>query len=200
VTRESLGQEEVSRLLVGYGRAGLEVVRLKGGDPFVFGRGSEEALALVAAGIPFTVVPGVSSLAAVPGAADIPITHRGLADTVTVTTGTTADGSEPDYETLARVPGTLVVFMGLGRLARIADGLIGAGLDGSTPAAVVSRGTLPDQEAVAAPLAEIAQAAAGLASPALLVVGAVVDVARALGRGLLAAPAVELAAAAGRQS
>lgn len=191
VSREGMLQVEVDRLLVGYGGAGLEVVRLKGGDPFVFGRGSEEALALVAAGIPFTVVPGVSSISAVPGAVDIPITHRGLSDTVTITTGSGADGGEPDYDALARAPGTLVVFMALSRLQRVADGLIAAGLTRDTPAAVVSRGTWSDQTAVAAPLDEIAARAEGLRTPALLVVGAVVEVAEALGRGLLApAPAV----------
>ena len=95
----------------------LDVVRLKGGDPFVFGRGGEEALALAEAGVPFEVVPGVSSLAAVPAAAGIPVTHRGLSDRVTIATAHAADGAEPDYAQLAAAGGTLVLFMGLGRLS-----------------------------------------------------------------------------------
>src|SRR5438093_1364454 len=94
IAREGIGQERVNEILVELGRAGLEVVRLKGGDPFVFGRGGEEALALAEAGIPFEVVPGVSSVAAVPAAALVPVTHRGVADTVTLGSGHAADGSE----------------------------------------------------------------------------------------------------------
>jgi siroheme synthase len=180
LSRELLDQAQINELLVGLGRAGLAVVRLKGGDPFVFGRGGEEALALAEAGVPFEIVPGVSSLAAVPAAAGIPVTHRGLAQTVTLAAAHGEGGGEPDYEALAVTGGTLVLFMGLGRLAELAAGLIGAGLDPEVPAAVISRGTLPEQESVVAPLAEIASAAAGLLSPALLVVGEVVSVAERL--------------------
>ena len=141
-------QEAVTRLLVAYGAAGLDVVRLKGGDPFVFGRGGEEALALAEAGVPFEIVPGVSSIAAVPASALIPITHRGVSDRVTIASGHGADGGEPDYASLAAAGGTLVLFMGLDRVERLCRGLIGAGLPASTPAAVVSRGTLPEQESV----------------------------------------------------
>jgi uroporphyrin-III C-methyltransferase len=176
VSREGMDQDRVNALLVYLGRAGLEVVRLKGGDPFVFGRGGEEALALAEAGVEFGVVPGVSSIAAVPAAALVPVTHRNVADTVTLASGRGADGGEPDYDALVAVGGTIVLFMALGRLERVAAGLISAGLDPQTPAAVVSRGTLPDQDSVTAPIAEIAAAAAGLASPALLVVGHVVAV------------------------
>ena len=186
VSREGMAQERVNDLLVRLGRAGLDVVRLKGGDPFVFGRGGEEALALAEAGIPFEVVPGVSSIAAVPAAALVPVTHRGVADTVTIGSGRSADGAEPDYEALAARGGTIVLFMALGRLRRVAAGLIAAGVDAATPAVVVSRGTLPDQEAVDAPLAEIADAAAGLESPALLVVGEVVAIGAALRAALVA--------------
>jgi uroporphyrin-III C-methyltransferase len=179
ICRDGLSQEQVDRLLVELGRA-LDVVRLKGGDPFVFGRGSEEVEILRAAGIDCEVVPGVSSIAAVPAAAWIPVTHRGLSDRVTIATAHAADGSEPDYEALAGTGGTLVVFMGLARLASLASGLIAAGLEADTPAAVVSRGTLPDQEVVTAPLAELAERASGLPGPALVVIGDVVALARSL--------------------
>ena len=191
VSRELLDQDEINDLLVDLGRQGLAVVRLKGGDPFVFGRGGEETLALADAGVPFEVVPGISSLAAVPAAAGIPVTHRGLSQTVTLSTAHGEDGGEPDYDALARTGGTLVLFMGLGRLAELAIGLIEAGLDPNVPAAVISRGTLPDQRVATAPLYEIADAADGLRSPALLVVGDVVRLA-----DLLDAPRPLLTAAA----
>ena len=175
-------------MLVGLGRAGLDVVRLKGGDPFVFGRGGEEALALAEAGIAFEVVPGVSSIAAVPAAALVPVTHRGVADTVVIASGRGADGDEPDYGALVAAGGTIVLFMALQRLVSVAEGLIRAGLAAGSPAAVVSRGTLPDQETVSAPLAEIASAADHLPSPALLIVGEVV----AVGERLRAAATVTL--------
>jgi uroporphyrin-III C-methyltransferase len=189
--RAHLGQEEINQLLVRLGRRGLEVVRLKGGDPFVFGRGAEECLALAEAGIPYEVVPGVSSLAAVPAAAGIPVTHRGIADRVTLATGHAADGSEPDYDALAKAGGTLVLFMALDRLPRVAEGLVAAGLAPSTPAAVVSRGTRSDQQTAFAPLGRIAAAAASLHGPALVVVGETVALA-----AVLAAGALEPAAAA----
>jgi uroporphyrin-III C-methyltransferase len=176
IARDRIRQEEINRLLVHHGRRGAEVVRLKGGDPFVFGRGAEEALALAAAGIPYEVVPGVSALASVPAAAGIPVTHRGVAQQVTLVAGHAADGAEPDYEALARAPGTLVFFMSLARVDAIARGLVAHGRDPREPAAVISNGTLPEQETVTAPLARIASAAAGLPSPALLVVGEVVAV------------------------
>jgi uroporphyrin-III C-methyltransferase len=176
VCRDGLDQEAVTRLLVELGRE-LDVVRLKGGDPFVFGRGGEEALALADAGVPFEVVPGVSSLAAVPAAAGIPVTHRDISDRVTIATAHAADGSEPDYARLAAAGGTLVLFMGLQRLAALTDGLIRAGLAPATPAAVVSRGTLTDQATVTAPLGEIGARAADLPGPALVVVGDVVSLA-----------------------
>ncbi|HEY7381317.1 MAG TPA: uroporphyrinogen-III C-methyltransferase [Gaiella sp.] len=179
ICREDLGQQAVNRVLVELGRD-LDIVRLKGGDPFVFGRGGEEALALAEADVPFEVVPGVSSLAAVPAAVGIPVTHRGLSDRVTLATGHAADGSEPDYDSLVRAGGTIVLFMSLGRLERVTAGLIGAGLPADTPAAVVSRGTLSDQAEVIAPLAELAEAAEGLPAPALVVVGEVVSLAAAI--------------------
>jgi uroporphyrin-III C-methyltransferase len=179
ICRDGLGQEQVNRLLVELGRE-LDVVRLKGGDPFVFGRGSEEVEVLRAAEIDCEIVPGVSSIAAVPAAAWIPVTHRGLSDRVTIATAHAADGSEPDYGALARTGGTLVLFMGLARLAGLADALIAAGLPADTPAAVVSRGTLPDQEVVAAPLTELAERSSDLPGPALVVIGDVVALAGSL--------------------
>jgi uroporphyrin-III C-methyltransferase len=175
IAHEPHTQEEINELLVAHGRAGSLVVRLKGGDPFVFGRGGEELLALAEAGVPFEVVPGVSALSAVPAAALIPVTHRGLASQVTVVSGHCAgEGAAPDYTALARTPGTLVFFMALRTLGSIVDGLVGSGKDPQAPAAVISSGTLPAQEAVVAPLGEIVEAARGLESPALVVVGDVV--------------------------
>jgi uroporphyrin-III C-methyltransferase len=171
VPRDGLDQQALNELLVDYGRAGIDVVRLKGGDPFVFGRGGEEAIALSEAGIEIEVVPGVSSIAAVPAAAGIPVTHRGVSDRVTIASCQGADGSEAEYARLAAIGGTLILFMGLGRVGRVADGLIAAGLSPDTPAAAVSRGTLPDQEAVKTTLARLAYATTGMASPALLVIG-----------------------------
>jgi uroporphyrin-III C-methyltransferase len=185
IGRDHLEQEEISRLLVLYGRRGLDVVRLKGGDPFVFGRGGEEALELAAAGVPFEVVPGVSAVSAVPAAAGIPITHRGVSSQVTI-----ANGQGPlDFAALASAPGTLVLFMGLGRLAEIANGLIAHGREPGTPAAVIANGTTGDQEVATAPLVEIADAAIGLPSPALIVVGDVVSLSERIAawRGTLAA-------------
>ncbi len=171
VAREPLAQDEINQLLVRLARRGLDVVRLKGGDPFLFGRGGEEALALVAAGIPFEVVPGVSSLAAVPAAAGIPVTHRGVSSQVTI-----VNGHEPaDFRGLAAAPGTLVVFMGLAGLAELATRLIEHGRDAATPAAVIASGTLPEQQVVVAPLARIADAAGDFQPPALVVIGDVVS-------------------------
>jgi uroporphyrin-III C-methyltransferase len=167
ISRDGLSQERINRLLVDLAHEGLEVVRLKGGDPFVFGRGGEEALALVDAGVPFEVVPGVSALAAVPAAAGIPLTHRGLSSVVRIVSGRSADGSSSDT-------GTLVLFMALRELEAVCERLLDEGLDPATPAAVISRGTCPDQEVVVADLAGIADASAGLPGPALVVVGEVV--------------------------
>jgi len=176
IPRAKLKQAEINKLLVELGQRGLEVVRLKGGDPFVFGRGGEEALALAEAGVPFEVVPGVSALSAVPASALIPVTHRGVSAQVTLVSGHSASGEELDYGQLATTPGTLVVFMGLNHLPEIVAGLLGAGKDPQTPAAVVSNGTRPDGQAVTSTLAELPELVDGLVSPALLVVGDVVAV------------------------
>jgi uroporphyrin-III C-methyltransferase len=180
VSRDGREQEEINRMLVELGRKGLEVVRLKGGDPFVYGRGGEEAIALAEAGVPFEVVPGVSSLAAVPAAAGIPLTHRGVSAGVRVYSGRTAEASGE----------TVLVFMGLHELARVCDDLVAEGFDPSTPAAVISRGTLPDQEVVVAELGELAAAAEEVSAPALVVVGEVVSLRDRLLAGVLQESAV----------
>jgi uroporphyrin-III C-methyltransferase len=174
IARESLSQEEVNDLLVHHGKQGRRVVRLKGGDPFIFGRGAEEVAALAAAGVEYEVVPGLSTLTAIPGLAGIPLTARGVAAQLTVLTGTSGDGRELDYERLAGTPGTLVIFMGLARLETIADNLILAGRSVDEPAAVVSRLSLPGVERRIGTLGTIAGDARGLASPAVVVIGDVV--------------------------
>jgi uroporphyrin-III C-methyltransferase len=179
VPRDAHGQEEINALLVALARQDYEVVRLKGGDPFVFGRGSEEALALVHAGVPFEVVPGVSSLSAVPASAGIPVTHRGVSSQVTIASG--HDPAALDYEVLARTKGTVVLFMALGNLRAIAAQLIAHGRDPQTPAAVVSSGSTPSQQTVVAPLGRIAEWARELPAPALVVVGEVIELAAVLG-------------------
>jgi uroporphyrin-III C-methyltransferase len=171
ISREALSQDEINTLLVELGREGLEVVRLKGGDPFVYGRGGEEALALAEAGVPFEVVPGVSSLAAVPASASIPLTQRGVADEVRVLTGRSA--GEPSSQ-------TVVVFMGRDALGEVCERLLDEGYGESTPAAVVARGTLPDEEVVIAELGTLAEAARDVPGPALVIVGEVVRLRNAL--------------------
>ncbi len=172
IERDRLEQDEVNELLVALGRRGDDVVRLKGGDPFLFGRGGEEALALADAGVPFEVVPGVSSLASVPGSAGIPVTHRGVASAVTAFAA--HDVEALDAEALAHTPGTLVAFMGLAGLERLAQRLVEHGRPPGTPVAVISAGTTADERVVTAPLGAIARAAEGLPTPALVVIGEVV--------------------------
>jgi uroporphyrinogen III methyltransferase / synthase len=171
-------QEEIDALILQHARAGRDVVRLKGGDPFVFGRGGEEALVLRAAGIPFEVVPGVTAGVAAAAYAGIPVTHRELAAAVAFVTGH-EDPSKPDsaldWGALARFPGTLVFYMGVRVLPEIAERLIAAGRRPGEPAAVVERGTLPGQRTVLATLADVAEraAAARIRAPAVTVVGEV---------------------------
>ena len=171
VPRTGLRQPEVDELLVALGRSFATVVRLKGGDPFLFGRGREELDALSSAGIACEVVPGVSALTAVPAAAGIPLTQRGVSAQVTVVTGRSADGDDLDLAALAATPGTLVVFMGVARLGELAAGLLAAGKAPETPAAVVASGTTDRQRTVAGRLDEIADLARDLESPALTIVG-----------------------------
>lgn len=174
ISRDGLTQEEVNELLVHHGRRGRKVVRLKGGDPFIFGRGFEEVAALAAAGIGCEVVPGVSTFTAVPALAGIPLTTRGVAAQLTVLTGTSGDGSDLDYRHLAATPGTLVIFMGLKRLQHLADNLIFAGRRVDEPAAVVSKLSRPDSRTRVGTLGTIAAVARGLESPSLVIVGEVV--------------------------
>ena len=169
-----LAQDEINAVLVEHGRAGREVVRLKGGDPFVFGRGGEEAEALAAAGVPFEVVPGITSAIGAPAYAGIPVTHRGRSTHFTVVTGNedpTKDRTDVDWDALARVGGTLVILMGAARIGGIADRLMAAGLAPDTPVAAVRNGTRSDQQTVRATLATIG--AAGVQAPSAVVVGAV---------------------------
>jgi uroporphyrinogen III methyltransferase / synthase len=169
-------QEETEALMLERARGGALVVRLKGGDPFVFGRGGEEALALRAAGIAFEVVPGITAGIAAAGYAGIPVTHRGLASAVALITAH-EDPQKPehalDWHALAAFPGTLVFYMGVRTLPTLTARLIDAGRPGQEPAAVVARGTLPDQKTVLGTLATIAHdaASAGVRAPAITVVG-----------------------------
>ncbi len=175
---EQVPQDETTRLLVEHTRAGRSVVRLKGGDPFVFGRGGEEAQALRAAGLAFEVVPGVTAGIAAAAYAGIPVTQRGQASAVAFVTGHEDPAKEEtqiDWPGLAGFPGTLVFYMGVRRLAHIAERLTAAGRDAGEPAAVVMRGTFGDQRSVRATLGTIAAAAAeaGITAPAITVVGPV---------------------------
>ena len=171
----AMPQEEINALLVHHARRGRRVVRLKGGDPFVFGRGGEEAAALAHAGIPFEVVPGVSAAVAVPACAGIPVTHRGLAASFAVVTGHEAcEAARVDWPRLAAGVDTLVVLMGVGALARIAERLIAHGRPPSTPAAVVQWGATERQRTVVDRLDRIAARAAGVEPPAVIVIGEVV--------------------------
>jgi uroporphyrinogen III methyltransferase / synthase len=172
----SVPQEEIGERLVEAGRAGRSVVRLKGGDPFVFGRGGEEAEALREAGVEFEVVPGVTAALAASAYAGIPVTHREDASAVAFVTGhedPEKEGTALDWDALARFPGTLVFYMGVKRLAANAAALIAAGRDAGEPAAAIERGTMDGQRAVSATLGTIAEAVEreGLGAPALIVVG-----------------------------
>jgi len=171
-------QQDINALLVDRARRGRTVIRLKGGDSFVFGRGAEECEALRAAGVPFQVIPGVTSATAVPAAAGIPVTHRRVASAFAVVAGHECEGrSDLDWDALARVP-TLVVLMGLSALPDIVARLRAQGMAPDTPAAVIASGTLPEQRTVVGTLADIADlaAAAALAPPAIVVIGEVVRV------------------------
>ena len=175
----TMSQEEINDLLVELGRAGKTVVRLKGGDPYIFGRGGEEALALIEAELPFEVVPGVTSGVAAPAYAGIPVTHRNVSTSVAFVTGheePTKDRSDVDWSKLANSADTLVLYMGVGRLAEISAGLIIAGKEPSTPVACVRWGTVPEQRTVTGTLEDIAArvAEAGLKPPAIIVIGDVV--------------------------
>lgn len=183
-SKHTLSQDEINQLLVDEAQAGRRVVRLKGGDPFVFGRGGEEAERLVAAGVTFEIVPGISSSIAGPAYAGIPVTHRSLSTSFTVVTAHESDESSGvDWSTLAATRGTLVLLMGLAQLEQIASKLIAHGMPATTRIAVVSHATTPRQKSIDGTLENIAErvAQAALTAPALIVVGEVVSLRETLG-------------------
>jgi uroporphyrin-III C-methyltransferase / precorrin-2 dehydrogenase / sirohydrochlorin ferrochelatase len=175
-------QEEINRVLVDRAREGKLVVRLKGGDPYVFGRGFEEAIACAEAGVPWTAVPGITSAVSVPAAAGIPVTHRGVAHEFTVVSGHLPPGHQEsllDWPALARLRGTLVLLMAVENLPKIAAELIAHGRSPETPAAAIADGTTPGQRIVTSTLGGLAEAmtAEAIAAPAIIVIGDVVAVA-----------------------
>ena len=176
--RHVLSQEEINAVIVDRARRGLRVARLKGGDPFVLGRGSEEVLACAAAGVPIEVVPGLSSAIAAPAAAGIPVTHRGVSTGFVVLSGHVVE----DIDAIARTGLTVVVLMGIATLPDLVAGFLAAGREPSTPVAVVHRAYSPDQRVVVGSLADIEQRRAGadVSNPSVIVVGDVVAVAPAL--------------------
>jgi uroporphyrin-III C-methyltransferase / precorrin-2 dehydrogenase / sirohydrochlorin ferrochelatase len=191
----NLSQSQINELIVARARAGQRVVRLKGGDPFVFGRGGEEGLACVRAGVPFRVVPGVTSAVAVPAYAGIPVTHRGITQDFSVVSAhldPSHPGATADWESLARGSGTLVLLMAIAHLDRVAAELVKRGRDAATPVAVISDGTTPDQRVLISTLRDVAADAerAGVRPPAVVVIGEVVRL-----HDLLAPPTVTSAAA-----
>ena len=177
--RHCIAQEEINGVLISYARGAHAVVRLKGGDPFVFGRGGEEAEALSEAGIPFEIVPGVSSAVAVPAYAGIPLTHRKFASSFAVVTGHEArkPNSAIDWAKLSTAVDTLVILMGLSNLPIIVEKLIACGRSPHTPVAVIHSGTTLEQESVFGSLADIVEKSALVEPPALIVVGDVVSLA-----------------------
>jgi uroporphyrin-III C-methyltransferase len=182
-SRHSYAQDEINRLLVAFARDGLTVVRLKGGDPFIFGRGGEELEACRAAGIVCHVVPGVTAALAAGAAAGAPLTHRGAAQAVTFVTGHAAAGGEPDLDwaSLAKPNQTVVIYMGVSTAAAIAARLMAAGRAGSTPALIVEEASLPSERRIVTTLAGIGVAAESVAGPALLIVGEAMALASAEG-------------------
>lgn len=175
-----VSQAEIERLMVASARLGHRVVRLKGGDPFVFGRGGEETAACVAAGLPVTVIPGISSSISVPASAGIPVTHRKVSHMFTVVSGH-APLTDQEHEHLAGLGGTIVVLMGIGTLPQLTAGLLRAGMRRDMPVAVVERGYRLDQRTTIADLGSIVTAATKCSSPAVVVIGDVVSVGQAHG-------------------
>lgn len=172
--RPSAKQIDITRRIIAFARNGHRVLRLKGGDPFTFGRGSEEALALAAAGIPFRVIPGITSGLGGLAYAGIPATDRGIAQAVTFVTGHTAGGDIPDtvdWDAVARAGGTIVVYMGAKHLGKIAARLIAGGRSPREPVAIISRATLPDQSVIETTLAQAGEDAVGAPTPAIIAVG-----------------------------
>ena len=177
---KSTPQTFINRLMIRLARQGRIVARLKGGDPFLFGRGGEEMLALRAAGVTVQVVPGITSGIAAPAALGIPVTHRACTQGVTFITGHTQDGRQPDWAALVASGTTLVIYMGMQRLAAIVGELLASGMAADTPAAAIQNGTLDSQRHVACTLRQLPEAVAqqGLGSPAIVVVGAVAGLAQ----------------------
>ena len=183
---ESAKQDDINALLVLLAQEGKRVVRLKGGDPLVFGRGSEEAQALAAAGIRFEIVPGVTAGIAAPAYAGIPVTHRGVSTSVTFVTGhedPQKDATTVDWSALARSGGTIVLYMAVKSLPRIAKALVGGGMSEHTPAAAIQWGTHPHQRTVTATVSTLAEAIKreGLAAPVITVIGDVVALRNEIG-------------------
>ena len=178
---KSTPQAFIEKLMVRLARRGATVVRLKGGDPFIFGRGGEEVAALAAAGIQVETVCGITAGIAVPAALGIPVTHRDVARGVTFLTGHARDGGDPDWKALRASGTTLVIYMGVKRVAALVSGMLHAGFPADTPACAIRNGTLENQAEVVTTLAALpaAAAAAQLDSPAILVVGEVVGLASA---------------------
>jgi uroporphyrin-III C-methyltransferase len=177
-SNHTLPQASINRLLVDLAREGLSVIRLKGGDPFIFGRGGEELEALAASGIPYEVVPGVTAAAGCAAYSGFPLTHRDHAQAVTFVTGHLKDGTvNLDWPALARPGQTVVFYMGIGAAGEICRQMIAHGLAASTPAAVIRNGTLPDQQTLLATLGTLPQRIeeSGIKPPALIVVGSVVN-------------------------
>ena len=172
-SRHSFRQDEINRMLTAFAQEGLNVVRLKGGDPFMFGRGGEELEACRAAGVACEVVPGVTAALAASASAGAPLTHRGMAQAVTFVTGHAAEGDEPDLDwaSLARANQTVVIYMGLSMAQVIAERLLAAGRMPSTPALIVENASRADERRVITTLANLAEAARSLSGPALLMVG-----------------------------
>ncbi len=190
--RHTFTQDEINRLLIRLARRGKRVVRLKGGDPFIFGRGGEEALALARAGIAFEVVPGITAATGVAAAVGIPLTHRAIARACVLVTGSQRKGDpDLDWKSLARPGQTIVVYMGLAGLERVSRELIAHGLSPHAPAAIIQKGTTAAQRFVAGTLAALPglAAAARLRAPTLIVIGKVVRLQRLLGRFMPQPPA-----------
>jgi uroporphyrin-III C-methyltransferase len=182
--KPSAQQADITAHLIALARAGERVLRLKGGDPFVFGRGGEEALALAEAGIPFRVIPGITAGLAGLASAGIPATMRGVNQAIVLATGHGAAPEDtPDWHRLARLGQPLVLYMAVSSLPRIAAALIEGGLPPDTPAAVIGQATRPQQEVVTSTLAQVAEAAAHVRAPAIVTIGAIVPLReRLLGR------------------
>jgi len=188
-SRHSYSQAEINRMLVAFARQGLTVVRLKGGDPFIFGRGGEELEACRAADVPCHIVPGVTAALAASANAGAPLTHRGLAQAVTFVTGHASNGAEPDLDwaSLARPNQTVVIYMGVSQAAPISARLLAAGRAASTPALIVENASRSDERLIVTNLEQLAQSASGLTGPALLIVGEAMALAQAREPAVIAA-------------